>query len=306
MESLQLISERLLKYSTPFGHVWVALTFLCRLIPAVTIGDAAYGDEQSDFECVTTQPGCKQMCYTMFAPISHVRFWAMQILILSFPTMIFSMVAANYNATYEFLRAQVEGYEKSFSDNASNKSYVSDPKYVLYSSKLRKFKTKKRRAVDMEGVGGTEDIIWAPALKQWYVIHLFAKLVLEMISIYLLYLLQVQQHITSGVTGFWNVFNVPFKYACRFGDTQWQNGYENFACSQDDNIPCWVSRPMEKKMFLVYMLLMNFVAVAIVLCDFFYVLWKVSVKKHRQRKAKKALQTEEMPLAIVDEKPAEE
>ena len=51
----------------------------------------------------------------------------------------------------------------------------------------------------MEGVGGTEDIIWAPALKQWYVIHLFAKLVLEMISIYLLYLLQVQQHITSGV-----------------------------------------------------------------------------------------------------------
>ena len=90
-------------------------------------------------------------------------------------------------------------------------------------------------------------------------------------------------------------------------------------------------------MFLVYMLLMNFVAVAIVLCDFFYVLWKVSVKKHRQRKAKKALQTgklkmrialeiidldfvnkptarfckfnlflEEMPLAIVDEKPAEE
>ena len=89
---------------TNFHNFRVALTFLCRLIPAVTIGDAAYGDEQSDFECVTTQPGCKQMCYTMFAPISHVRFWAMQILILSFPTMIFSMVAANYNATYEFLR----------------------------------------------------------------------------------------------------------------------------------------------------------------------------------------------------------
>ena len=101
-----MTSQRSVKFSQHSNkHILrVALTFLCRLIPAVTIGDAAYGDEQSDFECVTTQPGCKQMCYTMFAPISHVRFWAMQILILSFPTMIFSMVAANYNATYEFLR----------------------------------------------------------------------------------------------------------------------------------------------------------------------------------------------------------
>ena len=56
-----------------------ALTFLCRLLPATTIGDAVYGDEMSDFDCVTTQPGCPQMCYNLFAPMSHVRYWSLHV-----------------------------------------------------------------------------------------------------------------------------------------------------------------------------------------------------------------------------------
>ena len=52
---------------------------MCRLLPASTIGEAVYGDEMSDFECLTTQPGCQQMCYNQFSPMTHTRFWSMHV-----------------------------------------------------------------------------------------------------------------------------------------------------------------------------------------------------------------------------------
>ena len=57
----------------------VAVTFLCRLLPGTTIGEGVYGDEFDNFECVTTQPGCSQVCFNLFAPMSHPRFWSMQV-----------------------------------------------------------------------------------------------------------------------------------------------------------------------------------------------------------------------------------
>ena len=55
---------------------------MCRLLPASTIGEAVYGDEMSDFECLTTQPGCQQMCYNQFSPMTHTRFWSMHVSIV--------------------------------------------------------------------------------------------------------------------------------------------------------------------------------------------------------------------------------
>ena len=82
-------------------------TFMCRLLPATTIGEAVYGDEMSDFECVTTQPGCRQVCYNQFSPMTHTRFWSMHILILSFPPILYSFIAANFNAKYTILQKRL-------------------------------------------------------------------------------------------------------------------------------------------------------------------------------------------------------
>ena len=57
----------------------VVITFLLRLFPAATIAEGVYGDEYGDFECVTSQPGCSQVCYNLFAPMNHPRFWQMQV-----------------------------------------------------------------------------------------------------------------------------------------------------------------------------------------------------------------------------------
>lgn len=281
MEALHTVSEKLLKYSTPFGHIWVAITFLCRLIPLATIGDNLYADEQDNFECITTQPGCGQMCYNLFAPMSLVRFWGMQILITCFPSLIFSMIAANYNAKYNLIKGRVTSNEKEASGNGSigASSYVNSALYLRDTRLLRKYKKKVRKNVLEET---TEELIWAPGMRMWYMIHLFGKLVLELFFVWALYVLQVYQ---NKKTGFFEVWTVPYKYQCTFGGE-----FDNWACSQDESIPCWVSRPWEKKIFLLYMTFMSFCSVVVVTCDFFYVIHKISAKKIRRRKQKQFIE----------------
>ena len=63
----------------------------------------------------------------------------------------------------------------------------------------------------------------------------------------------------------------------------------NWACSQDPHVICWVSRPYEKQIFLLYMTTMSLISVIVVLSDFFFVIFKVSVKKLRRRREKQKL-----------------
>lgn len=284
--ALHGLAEKLIRYSTPFGNIWVALTFLCRLIPLATIGDGAYGDEQDSFECITTQPGCSQMCYNLFAPISHIRFWGMQILILCFPTLIFSSIAANYNSKFKLLEARVSEGKKAC-ESHSTSDYVSSGKFQLDEQKLRRYKKKTRRTED-----DVEEIIWAPGMRLWYIVHLFAKLVLEVFGFYCLYLLQANMHHHEYSKGALAImWTIPFSYRCTFGDSSWalsDNALTpNLACVQDKEVPCWVSRPYEKQVFLIYMGVMSILSILIVFLDFLYVVHKVSVKKLRQRKKNK-------------------
>ncbi|KAK2856601.1 hypothetical protein Q5P01_005336 [Channa striata] len=51
--------------------------------------ESAWGDEQSAFKCNTQQPGCENVCYDKSFPISHVRFWVLQIIFVSTPTLLY-------------------------------------------------------------------------------------------------------------------------------------------------------------------------------------------------------------------------
>lgn len=48
-----------------------------------------WGDEQSDFVCNTQQPGCENVCYDLAFPISHVRFWFLQIIAVATPKLLY-------------------------------------------------------------------------------------------------------------------------------------------------------------------------------------------------------------------------
>lgn len=48
-----------------------------------------WSDEQSKMVCNTKQPGCKNVCYDYAFPISHIRFWVLQIIFVSTPTLLY-------------------------------------------------------------------------------------------------------------------------------------------------------------------------------------------------------------------------
>ena len=59
------------------------------------ICDTVYHDEQAAFRCNIKQPGCENVCFNKFSPISHVRFWGFEIIAVSLPSIIFIVFAAH-------------------------------------------------------------------------------------------------------------------------------------------------------------------------------------------------------------------
>ncbi|KAM9728313.1 gap junction delta-2 protein isoform 2-T2 [Menidia menidia] len=65
------------------------MLLIFRIMLVALVGDAVYSDEQSKFTCNTLQPGCNNVCYDTFAPVSHLRFWVFQIVLVSTPSIFY-------------------------------------------------------------------------------------------------------------------------------------------------------------------------------------------------------------------------
>ncbi|XP_066504819.1 gap junction Cx32.2 protein-like [Hoplias malabaricus] len=77
------------EHSTVVGKVWLTVLFIFRILVLGTAAEKVWGDEQSGFTCDTKQPGCQNVCYDKTFPISHIRFWVLQIIFVSTPTLIY-------------------------------------------------------------------------------------------------------------------------------------------------------------------------------------------------------------------------
>ncbi len=60
-----------------------------RILILLFAGYPLYQDEQERFVCNTIQPGCANVCYDLFSPISLFRFWLVQLITLCLPYIIF-------------------------------------------------------------------------------------------------------------------------------------------------------------------------------------------------------------------------
>uniref|UniRef100_I3KYC0 Connexin 28.1 n=1 Tax=Oreochromis niloticus TaxID=8128 RepID=I3KYC0_ORENI len=76
-------------HSTVLGKVWMSVLFLFRIFILAAGVDKIWGDEQSNMKCNILTPGCKNSCYDHTFPLSHTRFWVLQILTVSTPTLIY-------------------------------------------------------------------------------------------------------------------------------------------------------------------------------------------------------------------------
>ncbi|XP_075993403.1 gap junction beta-7 protein [Genypterus blacodes] len=82
------------KYSTVIGRIWLSVLFLFRILVYVAAAEQVWKDEQKDFVCNTQQPGCENACFDHFFPISQVRLWALQLIMVSTPSLLVALHVA--------------------------------------------------------------------------------------------------------------------------------------------------------------------------------------------------------------------
>uniref|UniRef100_A0A087YRR6 Gap junction protein n=1 Tax=Poecilia formosa TaxID=48698 RepID=A0A087YRR6_POEFO len=86
---LEHLLEEGQEYSTAIGRIWLTVLFLFRILVLGTAAESAWDDEQADFVCNTKQPGCTSVCYDKAFPISHFRYFVLQVIFVSTPSIFY-------------------------------------------------------------------------------------------------------------------------------------------------------------------------------------------------------------------------
>ncbi|KAM9232475.1 gap junction delta-4 protein [Leptosomus discolor] len=147
---------------TIVGKIWLMLVILLRMAVVVLAGYPLYQDEQERFVCNTLQPGCSNVCYDLFSPVSHFRFWLIQTVSILLPYAAFSIYVLHKVAMYIVrMHCSVHGCK-------GNKG-LSSPKDL---------KKLCRNAVDNRLDCGADDLS-VLNFSGAYTVHLFFRTLLE-------------------------------------------------------------------------------------------------------------------------------
>ncbi|KAM4702467.1 gap junction alpha-2 protein-like [Discoglossus pictus] len=203
---LKILLDEVQEYSTLIGKVWLTILFIFRILILSLAGESVWGDEQSDFICNTEQPGCVNVCYDKAFPISHIRYWVLQFLFVSTPTLC----------------------------------YLG---HVIYLSRIQEKKRQRDNEL-REATGTKEEINKQPeapikrlkiqgALMCTYATSVLFKSIFE----------------AGFLLGQWYLygFSMPAIFVC-----------ERVPCPH--KVDCFVSRPMEKTIFILFMLVVSLVS----------------------------------------------
>ncbi|XP_010881306.1 connexin 34.5 [Esox lucius] len=150
--------DKVQSHSTVIGKIWLTVLFVFRILVLGAGAEKVWGDEQSDFVCNTEQPGCENVCYDHAFPISHIRFWVLQIISVSTPTLVYlghvlHVIHTEKKVRKKMMKSQVQDEQAS---NFLKKAY----KVPKYSNDNGKINLRGR-------------------LLHSYVAHLLAKILLE-------------------------------------------------------------------------------------------------------------------------------
>lgn len=86
---LSALLDKVQSHSTVVGKVWMCVLFLFRIFILAAGVDTIWGDEQANMDCNIKSIGCRNACYDRSFPVSHTRYWVLQILFVSTPTLIY-------------------------------------------------------------------------------------------------------------------------------------------------------------------------------------------------------------------------
>ncbi|XP_061596982.1 gap junction protein alpha 4 [Cololabis saira] len=210
------------EYSTAIGRVWLTVLFLFRMLVLGTAIESAWDDEQADFVCNTKQPGCTPVCYDRAFPISHFRYFVLQVIFVSTPTIFyFGYVAIRARKDPKSEEGKDDEQEKVIeieikrSDNNVTKGNAEEKEKDKSSGNSR---TTNKASVEVPKLKGR--------LLAAYAFSILFKVLLE----------------AGFIAGLWFLYDGFFikdKFECT-----------GFPCPHV--VDCFVSRPTEKTIFTIY------------------------------------------------------
>ncbi|XP_047453808.1 gap junction protein alpha 9a isoform X2 [Mugil cephalus] len=83
------ILEEVHIHSTMVGKIWLTILFIFRMLVLGVAAEDVWNDEQAEFICNTEQPGCRNVCYDLAFPISLIRYWVLQVIFVSSPSLVY-------------------------------------------------------------------------------------------------------------------------------------------------------------------------------------------------------------------------
>nr|XP_058147556.1 gap junction alpha-1 protein-like [Dasypus novemcinctus]VZQ70957.1 TPA: connexin K1 [Dasypus novemcinctus] len=229
--SLSQLFDKVQAYSTPGVKVWLSVLFIFRILLLGIAVESAWDDEQFAFRCNTRQPGCENVCYDKSFPISHVRFWVLQIIFVSVPTLLY------LSHVFYVMRKEEKLNKKEEELKVAQTSVVSVEMH-LQEVEIRKLKYGMEEHGKMKMRG---DLLWT------YIISIFFKSVFEVTF------LLIQWYIYG--------FSLSAVYTCKRDPCPHQ-------------VDCFLSRPTEKSIFIIFMLVVSLVSLTLNIIELFSVFLK--------------------------------
>ncbi|XP_061572137.1 gap junction alpha-3 protein-like [Cololabis saira] len=222
--------ENAQEHSTVIGKVWLTVLFIFRILVLGAAAEEVWGDEQSDFTCNTQQPGCENVCYDEAFPISHIRFWVLQIIFVSTPTLIYLGHVLHIVRMEEKRREREEELRKARRHQEDN----------LYNGGGGK--KEKPPIRDEHG-----KIRIRGALLRTYIFNIIFKTLFEVGFI-------LGQYFLYG-------FHLRPLYKCG-----------RWPCP--NTVDCFISRPTEKTIFIIFMLVVACVSLVLNMLEIYHLGWK--------------------------------
>ncbi|XP_006004079.1 gap junction beta-2 protein-like [Latimeria chalumnae] len=126
------------KHSTSIGKIWLSVLFIFRIMILVVAAESVWGDEQSQFVCNTLQPGCENVCYDHFFPVSHIRLWCLQLIFVSTPALLVAMHIAHkrHKEKRSILQRNEETKEKDIANLKQQKLRIVGNLWWTYTSSI--------------------------------------------------------------------------------------------------------------------------------------------------------------------------
>ncbi|CAL8309130.1 unnamed protein product [Merluccius merluccius] len=231
--------ENAQEHSTVIGKVWLTVLFIFRILVLGAAAEEVWGDEQSDFTCNTQQPGCENVCYDEAFPISHVRFWVLQIIFVSTPTLVYLGHVLHIVRMEEKRREKEEELRKAAWRSEELLGGVDGGGGGYGGGGGKKERPPIRDEHGKIRIRG--------ALLRTYVLNIVFKTLLEV----------------GFLLGQYSLYGFRLKPLYKCG---------RWPCP--NTVDCFISRPTEKTIFILFMLVVACVSLLLNLLEMYHLGWK--------------------------------